>query len=150
MSAIVRLYESMFIIDPSLEEGERNAITEKIKNVITANGGEIVQVDIWGNRTLAYEVKKRTEGFYVLLYFRADGGLVGELERNYKVTDGVLRYLTVLSTGPKEIARGEETAPSPDEKASVKSDEDEKIMEEGSGETMEIEEEEEEDDTQSS
>lgn len=87
-------YETVFILVPTLKEDEIKASVEKFTNLISSNG-EITKVDEWGKRKLAYEINKVTEGYYVYVEFTAEGDFVKELERNYKISDSVLRYLVV-------------------------------------------------------
>jgi small subunit ribosomal protein S6 len=68
---------------------------EKFKKVIEGQQGALSQVDEWGSRDLAYRIQKQSKGYYTLLRYQASGRAVEELERNLKLTDGILRYLTV-------------------------------------------------------
>lgn len=88
-------YETLFILNPSLEEEAVNANIEKFKGVIENGGGEVENVDLWGKRKLAYEIKKVGEGFYVLINFKADSELPKELDRVFRITDGIIRHLIV-------------------------------------------------------
>lgn len=90
----MRQYETIFILRPSLEEDKRNEAIEKFKGIIAADG-EIESVEEWGNRRLAYEIEKIREGYYVLVKFKANPTLPKELERNYKISDEILRYIIV-------------------------------------------------------
>ena len=124
-------YESMYIIDAALEDQARKDLIDKFAGVITSNGGEILRIDEWGRRRLAYQIDYKTEGFYVLAYFNGPADLPKELERNYAINEGVLRYLTVRFEGtlpPKreplrpaqsapaqvEATEGETAAPAPE------------------------------------
>lgn len=89
-----RNYELLFIVDPELEEEDRNNVISRIKDLIAENGS-LGKVDEWGNRKLAYEVANRTEGYYTLIEFVAGSDFPLELERVLKITDGVLKYLIV-------------------------------------------------------
>lgn len=91
----MRRYETVFILAPEMEEQEQNAFTEKLSGILKEKGGSIEKVDFWGKRTLAYPINKKTEGFYVCIYYQADGESVRELERVLRVSENVLRYLTV-------------------------------------------------------
>ncbi|MFW6381306.1 MAG: 30S ribosomal protein S6 [Bacillota bacterium] len=93
--ARVRDYETTFILKPELEEETRDNILEKIKNVITSNGGEIKEVDEWGQQSLAYEIDDYRNGDYIVIKFRAGTDIIDELERNLQVIIQVLRYLVV-------------------------------------------------------
>ena len=88
-------YELMFIIDPSLDQETKDAEIEKVKSIISDNGGEVGEADIWGIRKLAYEIMKNTEGFYVVLPFQAEPGLPKELDRRLKISDAVIRHMII-------------------------------------------------------
>ncbi|WP_234118388.1 30S ribosomal protein S6 [Clostridium hydrogenum] len=88
-------YETLFILNPSLDEENINANVEKFKDVIQNGGGEIENVDLWGKRKLAYEIKKLNEGFYVLINFKADAQLPKELDRVFRISDNIIRHLIV-------------------------------------------------------
>ena len=89
-------YELTYIIDTTLEDSARKELIEKVSGVITANGGEVEKVDeTWGKRRLAYAINYKTEGWYVLVTFKADPQLPRELERNLEINENVLRYLVV-------------------------------------------------------
>ncbi len=85
-------YESMYILKPDIDEETRKSIIEKFKTLVEENGGKIEKVDEWGSRKLAYEIDYISEGYYVLMTFEAEAKLPLELERNYNIHDGVLRY----------------------------------------------------------
>ena len=89
-------YELTYIIDTALEETARKELIEKVSNLIAANGGEVEKVDeTWGKRRLAYAINYKTEGWYVLVPFKAPADLPRELERNLEIYDSVIRYLVV-------------------------------------------------------
>ena len=89
-------YELTSIIDTALEETARKELIEKVSALIAANGGEVEKVDeTWGKRRLAYAINYKTEGWYVLVTFKAPADLPKELERNLEIYDSVLRYLVV-------------------------------------------------------
>ena len=89
-------YELTYIIDTALEETARKELIEKVSNLIVANGGEIEKVDeTWGKRRLAYAINYKTEGWYVLVTFKAPADLPKELERNLEIYESVIRYLVV-------------------------------------------------------
>jgi small subunit ribosomal protein S6 len=90
----VTLYETLFVVHP--ERGSRTKeFVERFKKVIEGQAGTMSLVDEWGVRDLAYRIEKQSKGYYVLLRYNATGRAVEELERNLKLTDGILRYLTV-------------------------------------------------------
>lgn len=89
-------YELTYIIDAALEETARKELIEKVSALIAANGGEVEKVDeTWGKRRLAYAINYKTEGWYVLVTFKAPAELPKELERNLEIYDSVIRYLVV-------------------------------------------------------
>ena len=89
-------YELTYIIDTALEESARKELIEKVSNLIVANGGEVEKVDeTWGKRRLAYAINYKTEGWYVLVTFKAPAELPKELERNLEIYESVIRYLVV-------------------------------------------------------
>lgn len=88
-------YESIYILRPTMEEEAVKAMVERFSNLITAEGGEIEKIDEWGKRRLAYPIDDFREGYYVLMNFNAESQLPSELERNYKITDGVIRYIII-------------------------------------------------------
>ena len=87
-------YETIFIIDGTLEEEAVKKLQDKFTNLIAKNG-TVETIDEWGKRKLAYEIKDRTEGFYVLVDFKADSEFPKELDRQYKITDGILRTIII-------------------------------------------------------
>jgi small subunit ribosomal protein S6 len=91
---MMRKYEVIYILRPNLEEEKRNELIEKFNGIIN-NDGEVTNVDEWGVRKLAYEIEKLREGFYVYVNFNANVTLPQELERNFKISDDVIRYIVV-------------------------------------------------------
>jgi len=114
-------YEMIYIIDTGVEEAARKELIEKVSGLISANGGEVEKVDeTWGKRRLAYAIDYKTEGWYVLVTFKAPAELPRELERNLQINENVLRYLVVKleekrsSVKPRPVrpaAPAEEAAP---------------------------------------
>ena len=87
-------YETIFIVDVTKGEEQVAALVEKFKSLIAANG-EISKVDDWGKRRLAYEINYKTEGYYVLVEYTASPEFPAELSRQFKITDGIIRYITI-------------------------------------------------------
>ena len=87
-------YETIFIIDATLAEENITALKDKFVSLIEKNG-EVESVDEWGKRRLAYEIDDKTEGVYYLVNFKADGEFPKELERQYKITEGILRTIII-------------------------------------------------------
>ncbi len=86
-------YEVLYIIKADIEDEARNALIEKFNTIITDNGGSIDDIDEWGKRKLAYEIDYQSDGYYVLEHFTAPADLPAELERNFRISDSILRYL---------------------------------------------------------
>ena len=87
-------YESVIIINPNVDEASLKALEEKFTGLINENG-KVEEVVEMGKRKLAYEVKKNKEGYYVLINFEAKPALIAELERNYRITDEVIKFIVV-------------------------------------------------------
>ena len=87
-------YETIFIIDATLTEEEVTAAKDKFTALIAANG-TVNNIDEWGKRRLAYEINDKTEGYYVLVDFTADGEFPKELDRQYRINDSILRTIII-------------------------------------------------------
>lgn len=87
-------YESVVIINPNVDEEGTKALVEKFTNLINSDG-KVEKADELGKRRLAYEVNKNKEGYYVVFYFEANTSLIAELERNYRITDEVIKFMTI-------------------------------------------------------
>lgn len=94
MTKVINKYETIFIVDTNIGEESVKALVEKFKSLI-ASAGEIVSVDEWGKRRLAYPINDLNEGYYTLINFNAEPGFPQELERVYKITDGILRNIII-------------------------------------------------------
>ena len=90
----MRDYELLFVLDPSLDEEAKAGLIEKVKEVINA-GGEAGEADIWGDRKLAYNIGKKSTGYYVVLPFKADAELPKELDRRLRINENVMRHIIV-------------------------------------------------------
>lgn len=95
MAKQIEKYELMVVINLKKEEDGINAIVEKFKTMIEANG-TLEEVDAWGKRKLAYAIEDETEGYYVLYHFESKPDFPAELDRVLKITDGVLRSMTTV------------------------------------------------------
>lgn len=87
-------YEVMLILDPALEDDKKDATVETVKGIIEAEG-EVGNVDTWGMRKLAYPIQKKSEGYYVVIEFKAQPTLPKELDRRLKISDNVMRHMIV-------------------------------------------------------
>lgn len=91
----MRKYETIFIAHPDLVEDEVKGLVEKTRGIIESLNGQLIKVEEWGRRKLAYKVKKVTKGYYVLVHFLGNGEVLAEIERNLRLWDGVLKYQSV-------------------------------------------------------
>jgi len=87
----MRDYEVMVILDPSLEERTIEPSLDKYLNVIRTDGGTVENVDVWGKRRLAYEVKKKAEGIYAVITLKAEPATVKEFDRQLTLNESILR-----------------------------------------------------------
>lgn len=94
MAKITGNYEAIYILNPALTEEQTAAMVEKFKAVVAANGS-VTEVEEWGKRRLAYPINDLMEGYYVLMTFTAAPELPAELDRIFRITDGVMRSLIV-------------------------------------------------------
>ena len=107
-------YEMIYIIDTGLEDSARKELVEKVSALIENNGGEIEKVDeTWGKRKLAYAIDYKTEGWYVLVNFKAPVELPRELERNLQINENVLRYLVVKLEEKRSAVKPRANRPAP-------------------------------------
>ncbi len=91
----MRTYEELFIVKPDATEEEIEQVVEQVQNLITSGGGTVDKIDKWGVRKLAYRVRKQHEGFYILVQFSLSPEAVKEIERRLRVSDLVLKFITV-------------------------------------------------------
>ena len=96
----VHEYETVFILDPGLDENQVNDEVEKTSNLISSHGGKILDVQRWGRKRLAYDIKKKRDGVYTMIKHESTGETVKELERRLRHNDSVMRVLTVIA-GPE-------------------------------------------------
>nr|WP_297179659.1 30S ribosomal protein S6 [uncultured Agathobaculum sp.] len=94
MAKISGKYETIFIVNPTLEEAAATAVADKFKSLVEANGTN-VEVEDWGKRRLAYPIEDQNEGIYTLIRFESKPEFPAELDRIYKITDGLMRSLIV-------------------------------------------------------
>ncbi len=111
----MRSYELMYILDPKLDEDGSKALLIKIEELMSKQGVEVEKTEPWGKRRLAYAIKGNWEGSYILSYLKAEPVAISEMERRLRVTDGVLRFLTVRTDEQqakleRRKARGDEKA----------------------------------------
>jgi small subunit ribosomal protein S6 len=92
----LRRYETILIAHVDLSEDELSSLITRYSAIITGQKGILVKVERWGKRRLAYLIKKQARGFYILIDYAAESAAVNELERNLKINDKVLKFMTVL------------------------------------------------------
>jgi len=92
----LRRYETIFILRPDLGESVQKEVIRRFESIVRAGAGEMIETDEWGFRELAYHIKGERRGFYVRLDYGGNGATMNEIERNLKLSDSVLRYLSVL------------------------------------------------------
>ena len=121
----MRRYETFIIIDPDLSDEERSPIFEKVKDLIKQEECLLVTLDEWGGRRLAYEIKKKSRGYYVRLDYCGTGKFVNEMERFFRIDDRIMKYMTVLLDKyadieliKEEIAKAEAKETEPDQNES--------------------------------
>ena len=88
-------YELTYVISGVVKQNQVDDIVRKVNHLIESNGGDVLEVDEWGNQRLAYEIDRKRSGYYVNMYFKAPGPLIERLERELEINDDVLRYLTL-------------------------------------------------------
>jgi len=93
--SMMRNYEIVFIIHPDLDEASFNETLTRVKSWITEADGSITKEEIWGKKRMAYAIRKQREGQYVLLNAQMAPAFVSELERNFRITEPIMRYLVI-------------------------------------------------------
>jgi small subunit ribosomal protein S6 len=96
-------YEKVLIVDPNLDDAAVEEIVGKIKDIITKQSGEIIKVDNWGRRKLAYELNKQQKGNYVLLHFKAPPPTILEIEKYCGLVDTIIKFMILKITKKKQI-----------------------------------------------
>jgi len=91
----VRNYEVVFVAAPTLTSEELDGFISHAQSVVESKNGKVVKVDNWGKKSLAYKIKKFREGYYVVLAIEGDGSAIAELERRFRVTDYIIRFISV-------------------------------------------------------
>ncbi|MFO7884198.1 MAG: 30S ribosomal protein S6 [Desulfobacteraceae bacterium] len=92
----MRRYETVFIADPDLQEEAQKGLLQKVKDLIEQEKGILVDFDEWGGKKLAYAINKKPRGYYVCMNYGGSGDLVKELERNFRLDDRVMKFITIL------------------------------------------------------
>jgi small subunit ribosomal protein S6 len=101
----VTKYETTFILEPGLDETKVNEEVDKVSGWIKDLSGEVIEVQRWGKRRLAYEINRKRDGIYTMVLYQGEGPLVKEVERRLRLNESVMRSLTVLHV-PPELTQG--------------------------------------------
>ena len=110
-------YETLFVVKPTLTEEEIAAQITKVKDVLAKEGAELVATNDMGMRKLAYPVEKNDRGYYTVLFYKGEGTLINELERNLKISEDVIKFLTVKYVKNKELTQFNKLVESANKKA---------------------------------
>jgi small subunit ribosomal protein S6 len=113
----MRQYETVFLISPNLEEEETSKIITQISGIISKEKGKLIQEDRWGKKRLAYPIKKFEEAFYVFFHYEGDSNIPLELERRFKQTEAILRFLTVKKETRENVRKKRKGIPAEEETA---------------------------------
>jgi small subunit ribosomal protein S6 len=97
-------YETIYVLRPDIDADTADKVQTRVSEVVTREQGQLLKVEAWGRRKLAYPVAKHRKGVYVFVRYVGKGGLVNELERNLKLQDSVLKYQTVLTKENVDVA----------------------------------------------
>ena len=95
----MKRYEVIAIVKSDLPDDDITSLIERIEKIITKRKGLIVKIDKWGKRRLAYEINKQKDGYYFIIELVGDGPIVDEIERNYKIDDRILKFITIKKDG---------------------------------------------------
>ena len=104
----MRRYETIFILRPDSGDPQIKEIIKRFEGIIAAGAGEMIETEEWGARELAYKIKAERRGYYVRLDYVSPGPVMNEVERNLKLSDSVLRYLSVLVDDDADVAKARE------------------------------------------
>ena len=100
----MKRYETLFIVQVDLPDDELNSLIERYRAIVTALKGTVIKVEKWGKRKLAYEIKKQSNGYYVLIDFAGKSAIIEELERNFKIDDKILKFMTIMKDDNVDLA----------------------------------------------
>jgi len=116
----MRTYESIFIVHPEVVGDDQVALIDKYKTILSDQGADVLKVENWGTRTLAYQVKKQSKGCYVLVIFDAEPTVIAEFERRMRIDEKVIKFQTIALEGGYEapvVEAAPEEAPEEDAEA---------------------------------
>jgi small subunit ribosomal protein S6 len=110
-------YETLFVVKATLTEQEIAAQITKIKDVLAKEGGELVATNDMGMKKLAYPVEKQLRGYYTVLYYKVNGASITEIERNLKINEDIIKFLTIKYGTKKELVQFDKQIASIDKNA---------------------------------
>ena len=117
----MRTYESIFIVHPEVVGDDQTALIDKYKTILSDQGADVLKLENWGTRTLAYQVKKQSKGCYVLVIFDAEPTVIAEFERRMRIDEKVIKFQTIILEGgyeaPPVVEAAPEEAPAEDAEA---------------------------------
>jgi small subunit ribosomal protein S6 len=110
-----RKYELFFLVDPDLGDADLKALETRLREIMAREGGTVLSYNSWGKKKLAYPIKKRTRGHYFLMEFASGPQITHELERNLRIDERVLKFITVklddrYETGKEEVQQGSQSS----------------------------------------
>ena len=101
----MKRYETLFIVQIDLPEEELSSLIERYGAIVSNYKGTIIKIEKWGKRKLAYEIKKQTNGYYVLIDYVGKSSIIEEMERNFKIDDKILKFMTILKDDNADPAK---------------------------------------------
>ncbi len=117
----MRTYESIFIVHPEVVGDDLTALIDKYKTILSDQGADVLKLENWGTRTLAYLVKKQSKGCYILVIFEAEPTVIAEFERRMRIDEKVIKFQTITLEGGYEapvVEAATEEVPAEDAEAS--------------------------------
>lgn len=120
----MRNYETGLILDTMISEEAIDREIKKVEAKLAAAGAELIKTDVWGKRKLAYDINKKSHGFYVFFYYKATATLIADLERDFRINENVLRWMTLADQPVPTTTRQEAEAAAAEAEAEVEDKED--------------------------
>lgn len=123
----MRQYETTFLISPNVPEEETEKIILQMADIVSQKKGKMIKQDIWGKRKLAYTIQKFEEAVYVFFHYEGEADIPTELERRFKQTESVIRYLTVRKETKEVVRKKEKEVPKKGKELPVLEDEEAEV-----------------------
>ena len=111
----MRQYETIFIINPDIDESQTNDVIEGVKTAIESGGGKILRLDPWGRKKLAYAVRQYNDGYYVFIVFESNPEFVTQLNGHYRITERIIKHIVVQFEGDLTTPAPSHTSGTPEE-----------------------------------